>query len=104
MNAIETIEKCFWDSSVRDNATAMMNELHARAAQDLEAAKLAKGRTLSAIVASANACNRAIEYLAAKQFGEFKNDMSAGIITLNIACKMLGLSAAQRTSIAVATW
>lgn len=63
-----------------------------------------RGRVRDAILARAEAAERAVEAIGAGDFNHFKVDPSAGIITLNIACKLLQLDPAARTQAAVNMW
>lgn len=62
------------------------------------------GTSKAAILASAAATQRAIGYLAEDKLAAFADDMGAGIIALNIACKLQCLPPHVRTSAAIATW
>lgn len=56
------------------------------------------------VQASANAAGRAAEYVDTENADAFVNDMAAGIIALNVACRLQCLPSHIRTSAAVRTW
>lgn len=62
------------------------------------------GSARAAILASAAATQRAIAALDEDAFERFADDVGAGIIALNIACKLQCLPAHVRTAAAVSTW
>lgn len=56
------------------------------------------------VLASFDATMRAIDYLNAETVDRFRDDMAAGIIALNTACKLQCLPPHIRTESAVALW
>jgi len=61
-------------------------------------------RTWNAVKGRAIASSRAAEYVADEDAEAFGGDMAAGIIALNIACKLQCLPPHIRTAAAVRTW
>lgn len=57
-----------------------------------------------AMTARAVAAERAMMLLETGRFALFADDMSAGIITLNLACRLLGKPPHERTRLAVNQW
>jgi hypothetical protein len=61
-------------------------------------------RTWNAVKGRAGATGRAIEYVEDENAESFAADLSAGIIALNIACKLQCLPPHIRTAAALRTW
>lgn len=82
--------------------------LNARQAEDNHYAAIVhsenKPAVWNAIKASASAAQRACEYVESAEADPFESDMGAGIIALNIACKLQCLPAHVRTASALRTW
>lgn len=62
------------------------------------------GTTYRSVMASANAAERAYAAVKAENVDAFASDIAAGIIALNIACKLQCLPPHVRTSAALRTW
>lgn len=92
--------------SIACHPSLFADALKARYYQDREYAATRQDETAThrAVMASAKAAALAIEYVDRSDAEAFKDDMSAGIIALNIACKLQCLPAHVRTASALRTW
>ena len=85
--------------------SAFREALETRAKQDNSWASMRpNGLARAAMISSAAATQRAIAALDAGNIAALAADMGAGIIALNIACKLQCLPPHLRTAAAVATW
>jgi len=83
----------------------LVEALQTRAYEDSRyAATRENPRIKQSVMASHEATMRAIDYLDYGQTGRFKDDMSAGIIALNVACRLLCKPHHVRTQAAIDTW
>lgn len=91
--------------SVAMHPSLFVEALQARQTEDM---RYAAGRENEAIArsvkASAYAAGRAMAYIEAEQLPSFEGDMGAGVIALNIACKLQCLPPHTRTAAALRTW
>lgn len=100
MKAIETIKR-----SAATHESLLIEALETRAYED---AKYMATRDNPAIrrsvQASFNATHRAIDAIKLGEIDKLADDMGAGIIALNEACRLLCVPPHERTSIALDTW
>lgn len=75
-----------------------------RMAQDAETAEGKSVSVVRACMASYGACGRILHAMANDNVDALAYDMAAGIIALNIACKLQEIAPSQRTSAALAAW
>ena len=100
MNAIDIIAR-----SIAMHPSLFVEALQTRAYEDARYAVTRESETIKkSVSASFAAAMRACDYVKAEESMPFKSDMSAGIIALNIACKLQCLPAHIRTQAAIATW
>ena len=100
MNAIDIIAR-----SIALHPSLFLESLQTRAYEDSRYAATRESETIKkSVLASFEAAMRACDYVRADESLPFKTDMSAGIIALNIACKLQCLPAHVRTQAAAATW
>ena len=99
-NAIQIIAR-----SITCHPTTFAEFLQSRIDQDVAyAASRDDKATRQAVDASMKAASRAIYHVLHGTAQDFAGDMGAGIIALNIACKLQCLPHHIRTSAAVTTW
>lgn len=100
MNAIEIIQK-----SVDMHPTLFIESLQTRAWEDSKYAATRESAAIKRpVMASFNATMRAIDHVKNDNVSAFRDDMGAGIIALNIACKLQCIPPHVRTSVAVDLW
>lgn len=98
--AIQIIQR-----SMTCHPTTFSESLQSRIDQDCAYAMTRDDKaTRQAVDASMKAASRAIYAVLHGKAEDFASDMGAGIIALNIACKLQCLPAYVRTSAAVKTW
>lgn len=99
-NAIEIIER-----SIAIHPSLLIEALESRAWEDsLYAATRDNPAIKKSVLASFEATHRAIDAIKLESVDCLKSDMSAGIIALNVACKLQCLPAHVRTQSAIETW
>jgi len=99
-NAINII-----DRSLAMHPSLLIEALQTRAYEDSKyAATKDNPRIKQSVVASYEATMRAIDYLDHNQIERFEEDMGAGIIALNVACRLQCLPPHVRTQAAIETW
>jgi hypothetical protein len=100
MNAIDIIAR-----SIAMHPSLFLESLQTRAYEDSRYAATRESETIKkSVLASFEAAMRACDYVRADESLPFKSDMSAGIIALNVACKLQCLPAHVKTQAAIATW
>lgn len=100
MSAIDIIAR-----SIAMHPSLFLETLQTRAYEDSRYAATRESETIKkSVLASFEAAMRACDYVKSDESAPFKSDMSAGIIALNIACKLQCLPAHVRTQAAIATW
>ena len=100
MNAIDIIAR-----SIALHPTLFLESLQARAWEDSRYAATRESAAIKkSVLASFEAAMRACDYVRADESMPFKSDINAGIIALNIACKLQCLPVNVRTQAAIATW
>lgn len=91
--------------SIAMHPSLFLEALQTRAWEDSRYAATRESETIKkSVLASFEAAMRACDYVRAGEHMPFKSDMNAGIIALNIACKLQCLPAHVRTQAAIATW
>ena len=99
-NAIEIIER-----SITMHPSLLIEALESRAYEDSRYAATRENSAIKkSVLASFEATHRAIDAIKLENVDCLKNDMSAGIIALNVACKLQCLPAHVRTQSAIETW
>lgn len=99
-NAINIISR-----SVSLHPSLLIESLQTRAYEDSKyAATRDNPRIKQSVLASYEATMRAIDYLDYDQLDRFKDDMGAGIIALNVACRLQCLPPHVCTQAAIETW
>ena len=100
MNAIDIIAR-----SIAMHPSLFLEALQTRAWEDSRYAATRESETIKkSVLASFEATMRSCDYVKSDESAPFKSDMSAGIIALNIACKLQCLPAHVRTQAAISTW
>jgi hypothetical protein len=100
MNAIDIIGR-----SMAMHPTLFLECLQSRAGEDAcYAASRDNPRIRESVMASHHATSRAIAVVDCGAADDFAADMGAGIIALNVACKLQCLPPHIRTSAAIETW
>lgn len=91
--------------SIAMHPTLYLESLQARAWEDSRYAASRENPAIKkSVMASFNAAMRACDLVRNENAQGFSDDMGAGIIALNIACKLQCLPHHVRTSAAVETW
>lgn len=99
-NAIEIIER-----SIIMHPSLFIEALESRAWEDSRYAATRDNPAIKkSVLASFEATHRAIDAIKLENIDCLKSDMSAGIIALNVACKLQCLPAHIRTQSAIETW
>jgi len=100
MTAIDIISR-----SMAMHPTLLLESLQDRMWQDSKYANTRESVAIKrAVMASFEATNRACDIVKSESVEAFESDMSAGIIALNIACKLQCLPGHIRTQAALMTW
>lgn len=94
MNAVDIIARCANECPDRFRAAlisqAEMHDDYAAVCRDVRAAQGAR--------ASRNACLTSYDAIGSLDMDVFRNATGALVVALNVACKLLGISAAERTA------
>jgi hypothetical protein len=99
-NAIDIIEE-----SNRMHPSLLTESLEKRAWDDANYAATRESAAIKkSVLASFEATHRAIDAINADNVESLKHDMGAGIIALNVACRLLCLPPHVRTQAAIQTW
>lgn len=100
LNAIEIIER-----SIAMHPSLFIEALETRAWEDSRYAASRENLAIKkSVLTSFEATHRAIDAIKLESVNCLKSDMSAGIIALNVACKLQCLPAHVRTQAAIETW
>lgn len=91
--------------SLAMHPSLFIESLQTRAYEDSAyAATRDNAKIKQSVMASFEATMRAIDYLEHNQVDRFRDDMGAGIIALNVACRLQCLPPHTRTQSAVNQW
>lgn len=102
MRAIETIKQATRDVQ---NEMQLIAFLEKRAWDDARYMATRENVAIKrSVQASFDAAHRAIDAIKLGEIDKLKDDMGAGIIALNEACRLLDVPPHERTAIAVDTW
>lgn len=102
MRAIETIKQATRDVQ---NEMQLIAFLEKRAWDDAHYMATRENVAIKrSVQASFDATHRAIDAIKLGEIDKLKDDMGAGIIALNEACRLLDIPPHERTAIAVDTW
>ena len=100
MNAIDIIER-----SIAMHPSLFLEALQTRAYEDSRYAATREDPAIKkSVLASFEAALRACDYVRNEEPMSFRSDMGAGIIALNVACKLQCLPSHVRTRAAVETY
>ena len=91
--------------SIEMHPSLFLESLQSRAYDDARYAATRESETIKkSVLASFEAAMRACDYVKLSEPEKFVTDMSAGIIALNIACKLQCLPSHVRTQAAIDAW